>query len=134
MVVGVCASYDVFLHWDEIWTSLFSIVRLKRGGDRLKTDAEVDSSNSDAKDTLQSLSATQISQQLTPTNNKSTRVNGVTTNKLFNGGAKVKLTSVGQTKNQKLKEEKNDCSKMAEARATLKAVVIRIGLVYVALL
>ena len=120
MVIGVCASYDVFVHWDELWTIVFSKFRNSSNHtkqDKFKTDTHVVKGNDTSSE---SVANHQIS-QASPTN-KSTSINGVTT-RLSNGSSKVKSGTASQSKGQR-RDIKNT---KAGTMTTLTAVFIRIG-------
>ena len=120
-MIGVCASYDIFLHWEEFWTGLFDKFRSSsKNDDKVKIGAD-EVLNSDAKETLESLTDGQVSPA-----SKSTTINGITA-KLCNGASKVKPVNPVVAKHVK-KDTKKDSNTPAEPkRGVLTAVIIRLG-------
>ena len=127
VVIGVCASYDIFVHWDELWTIIFS--KFRGSGDakqeKLKSDAEVVSNGNNKGAASQSVAD---SQQVSPTSSANkiiTNINGMTT-RLSNGSSKVKSATAAQSKSQK-RDIKKECNTIVESRTILTAVISRIG-------
>ena len=122
MVIGVCASYDIFLHWNEVWATLFNKLRShSKIDDKVKSDAD-EVLNGDAKETVESLTDGQSSPA-----SRSTTINGMT-DKLCNGGSKVKSANLVLTKHLK-RDTKKDSNTLAEPKGgVLTAVIIRLGL------
>ena len=117
MVIGVCASYDVFVHWGELWSVVYGKF-ISSGNhakqEKFKTDTDVVHS-SDTSENHQT-------NQGIPSTNKSTPINGITV-RLSNGGSKVKSGTSSQSKGQR-REMK---STKSGSTTTLSAVFIRIG-------
>ena len=124
MVIGVCASYDIFVYWDELWTIVFSKFRsssIHTKQNKLKHDTDV----ADNKGTSDSVPNQQISQDLSTS--KSTTINGMTA-RLSNGSSKVKSATTAQSKSQR-RDSKKDHNTKAGSTTTLRAVFFRIGLI-----
>jgi hypothetical protein len=117
MVIGVCASYDIFVHWDELWTIVYNKFRSSSGHaklEKLETDTDVVQS-SDASEDVANNQADQ--------GTKSTPINGMTV-RMSNGSSKVKSGTASQSKGQR-REAKS--IKAAGSTTSLMAVFIRIG-------
>ena len=120
MVIGVCVSYDVFIHWEEVWTGIFDILRSGKKLGKLKDDTdEVLSSHAKAA-SQGALNSTSC--QASPTNgtNGNTNLNGMTT-RLCNGGSKGKSVSAMKA------DIKEECNTSTKSKAVLTAVIIRTG-------
>ena len=120
MVIGVCASYDVFVHWDELWTVVFSKFRSSSSHtkqDKFKTDTDTVKGSDTSSESVVNHQVSQGS-----STNKSTTINGMTT-RLSNGSSKVKSGTASQSKGQR----RDIKSTKAGAMNTLMAVFIRIG-------
>lgn len=120
MVVGVCASYDVFVHWDELWTVVFSKFRGSSNHtkqDKFKTDTDVIKGSDTSSESVVNHQVSQVS-----STNKSTSINGMTT-RLSNGSSKVKSGTSAQSKSQR-RDIKNI---KAGSMTILTAVFTRIG-------
>ena len=116
MVIGVCASYDAFVHWGELWSVIYS--KFMRSSshakqEKFKTDADEVQSSDKSDQTNQGISSI----------NKSNPINGMTV-RLSNGTSKIKSGTASQSKGQR--RETN--STKAGSTASLTAVFVRIGL------
>lgn len=120
MAIGVCASYDIFVHWDEIWTSIFNTL-FRKSIKKLKDETDVSQSSDDAKEAPQNTTTTQVS-QTSATN----RLNGMTSSKLCNGGSKVKSTPAAPNKLQK-KEARKENKSQPEPKTVWSGLIFRIG-------
>lgn len=121
MVIGVCASYDIFLHWEELWTSLFDKFRSSsKSCDKVKSDTD-EVLNGDVKETLESSTDGQDSHA-----SRSTTINGMSA-KLCNGGSKVKPVNPVLAKHVKRDTKKDSNTPAEPKRGVLMAVIIRLG-------
>lgn len=114
MVIGVCASYDVFVHWNQLWTIVLSKFRssnIHTKQTKLKNDMDVADNNY------------QVSQDLSTSRN--TTINGMTA-RLSNGSSKVKSANTAQSKSQR-RDLKKDCN--TNTMIASRAVFFRIGLI-----
>ena len=116
MVIGVCASYDAFVHWGELWSVVYS--KFVNSGshakqEKFKTDTNVVQSSDTSDQTNQGISST----------NKSTPINGMTV-RLSNGTSKVKSGMASQSKGQR---RETNSTKVGSTASNLTAVFIRIG-------
>ena len=120
MVIGVCASYDIFVHWNDLWTGVFSKFRSSRNS-HAKQEFKNDTDNTaQSSDTLENHQTNQGG-SLT---NRSTTINGMTA-RLSNGSSKVKSGTPSQSKGQR-RDIKG--TKEGSTGTILTAVFTRIGL------
>ena len=129
MVIGVCASYDIFVNWDQLWTAIFSKFRSDKGRPKqtLNTHAVLVESSNEKPRASVSTASQQVSQASLTSKNGST-VNGMTSRSVPNGGSKVKSAELSRNQKRGVKKE---CDEESGSTSTviLTAVIIRIGLI-----
>ena len=116
-MIGVCASYDVFLHWDDLWTSISS----KVGGLSGKNNVKSNNDNSDTK--LQNFTGNHSNQDI-----KSTSLNGMIAKPITNGCSKDKFSTIVAPSKLQKKGVRKEGKEPVESSSVMTAVFMRIGM------